>query len=171
VATDATALRNLTAIEALERTTGLPTRLVAVSGLTNLAGRLAGEGPWYYTFRDPGDAPATFYQWRVDAAGNATREHLGTCGFGEQAAGHLALDSDRAVAIALQAGGDALLRNRGVNPHFGVTYRGGLVRVRVFVPDCFLAYADLDALSGAVLRADFSCRSPFFRPCIGPGVY
>jgi len=166
---NATALANLARVEALERSTGRTSVLVAVSGRTDLSGRLADSDPWYYTFREPGDRTGAFYQWRVDNAGSVSVEHLGSCGFGETPTGALGVDSDRAVALALAAGGGSLLDAHGVGePRFGIFYSRDSVRVRLNA--CYTAYVRLDAGSGAVRETDFSCAHAQSRPCIGPGV-
>jgi hypothetical protein len=166
---NATALANLANVEALERKTGRKSLLVAVSGRADRSGRLAGSDPWYYTFRDPGDRTGVYYQWRVDNAGSVTVEHLGSCGFGETPTGALGIDSDRAVALALAAGGASLLEARGVGePRFGIYYSRGTVRMRLDV--CYWAYALLDAGSGEVRETIFSCPQQQSRPCSGPGL-
>ena len=143
---------------------------MAVSGRADRSGRLADDDLWYYTFREPGDRTGAYYQWRVDKAGGVTVEHLGSCGFGETPTGVLGVDSDRAVALALSAGGESLLDAHGVaEPRFGITYSRGSARVRLNA--CSMAYVRLDAGSGAVVETDFSCSHQQSRPCIGPGVY
>ena len=171
LAADATALTNLAAVQAIEAGLRRPTHLVAISARVGRDGRLAGTDPWYYTYRDPGDVVAAFYQWRVDVEGNVTSDHLGSCGFSDRPMGVPAVDSDRAVRIALQAGGDALLSARGVtDARMGITYSGEQVRVVFHVSGCRPAFVILDAASGAVLFADFSCRG-LSHGCIGPGVF
>jgi hypothetical protein len=172
LAANATALANLEAVEALERATGRDTVLIAVSGRIDRSGRPTDGEPWYYTFRDPSDRPETYYQWRVDGAGLVTVEHLATCGFGVQRPlGSPAIDSDRAVALTLEAGGAAFLDAGGIaEPRFGITYSAGTVRLK-FLRGCTTAYASLDARTGDVQHANFTCVHVNWHSCSGPGVY
>jgi hypothetical protein len=172
LAANATALANLEAVEALERATGRDTVLIAVSGRIDRSGRPPDGEPWYYTFRDPSDRPETYYQWRVDGAGLVTVEHLATCGFGVQRPiGSPAIDSDRAVALTLEAGGGAVLDAGGVTaPRFGIRYSAGTMRVEL-LRGCTSAYVSLDARTGEVQHANFRCVHGKWGWCWGPGVY
>lgn len=70
---NATASTNLDAVVALERAAGRQGRLAGVSGRVNRQGQLIDGGPWYYTFREPGDVPGAVHQWRADSQGVVRR--------------------------------------------------------------------------------------------------
>jgi hypothetical protein len=171
LAANATALANLERVEALERATGRDSDLIAVTGRIDRSGRPTDGEPWYYTFHDPRDRPETYYQWRVDSAGVVSLERLATCGFGEKRPiDPPAVDSDRAVALTLDAGGAAFLDAQAITaPRFGIRYSGGNVRVKLLV--CETAYAQLDARTGDLQHAGFACGHVTWRSCFGSGVY
>ena len=171
---DATALTNLSAVLQLEQATGRKTRLIAVSGLVNRQGRLAGSDPWFYTFQEANDIPGALHQWRVDASGQVTYEHLGMCGlhgFSQSLTGDLGLDSDRVVALALQGGGETFLQQHHGLDQFGVIYGDGQAQVTLATPDCYRPWVLIDRRTGVVMSTNLICTLPTGRPCGGPGAY
>lgn len=170
---DATASTNLKAVVDLERAAGRQGRLIAVSGLVNRRGHLASSGPWYYTFREPGDVAGAVHQWRVDVQGVVTYEHLGMCGlnFSEDLTGGVGLDSDRVIDLALQQGGQDFVTKYPGDDTFGLVY--GMAQAQVFfiTPACSRPSLTLNRLTGVVNDTSNLICGVFMRPCGGPGAF
>src|SRR5260221_7849471 len=96
---DGTAAANLEPVLQLEHASGRSSRLIAVSGVVNGQGRLAGPDPWHYSFRQAGDVAGAVHPWRVDVLGSVSFEHPGVCdlAFSEDLSGGPGLCSERVI--------------------------------------------------------------------------
>jgi hypothetical protein len=159
----ATALRNLDTVQRLENQTGHSSSLVEIVGTPAFDGHLVEHTTWGYTFSD-GSQRAMHYQWQVDAQGAITQigpvidtRPLGTLS-------GLAIDSDTAVPIAIASGGQAFLdqfpnakvqmgvRSIGTATAWSVTLRADPG------PSCAYGPFVIDALTGALISKNISCR-------------
>jgi hypothetical protein len=133
---NSTAAANLNAVVQLERATGRKTQLIAVSGRVNRDGRLAGFDPWYYTFREENDIPGALHQWRVNASGQVTYEHLGICGFAfnQDLSADLGLDSPQVVERAMTSGAETFIRANQGQETFGLMYGNEQAQVVLSAP-------------------------------------
>jgi len=157
----------------LEHAGGRSSRLIAVSGVVNVQGRLVGPDSWHYTFRQAGDVAGAVHQWRVDLLGSVSYEHLGICdlAFSDDLSAGFGLDSDRVIDRALSQGAGAFLRDHGGQDRFAVIYGDAAVQVIVYTTDCYRPWLLLDRRSGDLLNTSLICPGAISHPCVGPGVY
>ena len=170
---NATAAVNLEPVLRLERARSRSSRLIAVSGIVNSRGRLAGADPWHYTFREAGDVAGAVHQWRIDSNGAVTHKHLGICdlAFSNDLSAELGLDSDLVIVRALGRGAGSFLRDHESQDRFAVIYGDTDVQVIVYTADCYRPWVLLDRRSGDLVTASLDCTVPMGHPCVGPGVY